>query len=208
MFWSTKLTKVFVACLKSKTLPHVHFYCISMIGGCWRRPPSPCNPPLFAFSGEKAGCKDFLTPQPPLRGRDPSRTISARVGLVHWKPHHCLWKVFKESAFDAYFKSKISKHFILKNYFILFVDKILCMFLRNAQPSLIELVFFLNELGLQISSSWQELEKILVCTWGKMLKNYLTLLVNKILDMFIRNVQLSLIKSIFLDELGQRISSL
>ena len=49
-------------------------------------------------------------------------------------------------------------------------------------------------------------KKISACMWGRVLRNNLTLLVDKILGMFIRNEQPSLIEPVLWDKLGPWIS--
>ena len=54
---------------------------------------------------------------------------------------------------------------------------------------------------------WQGPEKIPACTWGRMLRNSLTLPVDKTLSIFIKKRQPSLVRPVLWDELGPRISS-
>ena len=64
-----------------------------------------------------------------------------------------------------------------------------------------------RRMKLILLTMWQGPRKIPACTWGRVLRNNLKLLVAKILSMFIRNEQSSLIKLVLWYELTSRISS-
>jgi hypothetical protein len=101
---------------------------------------------------------------------------------------------------------------VLRNNFILPINKTLGMFIKNGQHSFVELVlwnelshkFFLwyilesttKQMGHALLTPWHGLGKMPACTWERVLKNNLTLLVDKTLGMFINNEQPSLIEPI------------